>query len=226
MHGYLALVLHAHLPFVRHQEHEQFLEENWLFEAITETYIPLFMVIERLLEDGVDFRLTLSLTPTLASMLLDPLLQSRYLKKLGKTIELTEKELERTRDLPAFHPLARMYHELLVQVREAFVNRYDRNLVSGFERFQQTGKVEVIASAATHGYLPLLSVNESAVRAQIGVGVEHYRQVFGRRPRGFWLPECGFYPGVDRPMVEHGIQYTILQTHGITRADHRPRYGV
>ena len=226
MQGYLALVLHAHLPFVRQQEHEEFLEENWLFEAITETYIPLFLVIERLLEDAVDFRLTFSLTPTLASMLLDPLLQSRYLKKLNKTIELAEKEIDRTRDLPAFHPLARMYHELLVQVRDAFLNRYDKNLVSGFQRFQQTGKVEVIGSAATHGYLPLLSVNESAVRAQIGVGVCHYQQIFGRKPRGFWLPECGYYPGLDRLLVEQGVRYTILETHGVTRADHRPRYGV
>ena len=226
MQGYLALVLHAHLPFVRHQEHEEFLEENWLYEAITETYVPLFLVVERLLADSVDFRLTLSLSPTLASMLLDPLLQSRYLKKLDKTIELAAKEIERTRDDRAFHPLARMYHELLTQVRDAFVNRYDRNLVTGFQRFQQTGKVEVIASAATHGYLPLLAVNESAVRAQIGVGVEHYRQIFGRRPQGFWLPECGYYPGVDGLLGERGIRYTILETHGVTRADHRPRYGV
>jgi len=72
--GYLAIVLHAHLPYVRHPEYEDPLEENWLYEAITETYIPLFLVLENLLQDGIDFRLTVSLTPTLASMLLDPLL--------------------------------------------------------------------------------------------------------------------------------------------------------
>ena len=47
MQGYLSLVLHAHLPFVRHPEHEAFLEESWLFEAITEAYIPLLQVLER-----------------------------------------------------------------------------------------------------------------------------------------------------------------------------------
>ena len=41
MPGYFSIVLHAHLPFVRHPEHEKFLEENWLFEAITETYRAL-----------------------------------------------------------------------------------------------------------------------------------------------------------------------------------------
>ena len=96
MEGYLALVLHAHLPFVRHPEHEEFLEENWLFEAITETYVPLFLVLDRLLEDEIDFRLTISLTPTLGSMLRDPLLQARYLRKLERTIELAEKEVART----------------------------------------------------------------------------------------------------------------------------------
>ena len=66
--GYLAIVLHAHLPYVRHPEHEDFLEEDWLYEAITETYIPLLKVFEGLVNDGVDWRLTMSITPTLASM--------------------------------------------------------------------------------------------------------------------------------------------------------------
>jgi 1,4-alpha-glucan branching enzyme len=226
MEGYLALVLHAHLPYVRHAEHEEFLEESWLFEAITETYIPLFLVMEELIKDGVEFRLTFSVTPTLASMLLDPLLQSRYLRKLERTIELARKEIERTAQQAAFHPLALMYHKLLLEVREAYVERYDRDLTRGLRRFQELGKIEVIASAATHGYLPLLAVNESAVRGQIGVGIRHYEQVFGRKPRGFWLPECGYYPALDRLLVERGIRHTILETHGITRADQRPRYGV
>ena len=224
--GYLALVLHAHLPYVRHPEHVDSLEENWLFEAITETYIPLFLVLEDLLRDEVDFRLTFSVTPTLALMLGDPFLQSRYLRRLESQMELAEKEVARTRTEPQFQPLARMYRSLFARVHEAFVDRYGSNLLNAFRRFQELGKVELIASAATHGYLPLLAVNESAVRTQIRVGAESYRQVFGRRPNGFWLPECGYVPGLDELLAGQGIRYTILETHGITRADQRPRYGV
>jgi len=224
--GYLAIVLHAHLPFVRHPEHEDSLEENWLYEAITETYIPLLLVLDGLVEDGVDFRLTLSISPTLAWMLVDPFLQSRYLNRLERLIELGKKEVKRTKSPPEFNALSHMYHKRLLLVRDAFLNRYDRNLVEAFKRFQELGKVEIIASAATHGYLPLLSLDTSAVRAQIRVGVEHYQQVFGRRPKGFWLPECGYYRGVDELLRAHGIRYTTLETHGITRAESRPRYGV
>ncbi|HTA44750.1 MAG TPA: glycogen synthase GlgA [Bryobacteraceae bacterium] len=226
MEGYLALILHAHLPYVRHLEHKDFLEENWLFEAITETYIPLFLILDDLLSDGIDFRLTISLTPTLASMLLDPPLQARYLKKLERTIELAEKEVDRTASEPDFQALSLLYHQRFLRVHDAFVNRYGRNLVGVLDRFRKTGKVEVIASAATHGYLPLLSVNPSAVRAQVRLGVEHYQQIFGTAPNGFWLPECGYYPGVDEFLCDNRIRYTILETHGITRADHRPNYGV
>jgi 1,4-alpha-glucan branching enzyme len=183
-------------------------------------------VLDGLIEDGVDFRLTLSITPTLAWMLVDPFLQSRYLNRLERLIELGKREVERTKPPSEFSALAHMYHKRLLQVRDAFLNRYDRNLVEAFKRFQELGKVEIIASAATHGYLPLLSVDTSAVRAQIRVGVEHYQQVFGRRPKGFWLPECGYYRGVDELLREHGIRHTILETHGITRAKSRPRYGV
>ena len=224
--GYLAIVLHAHLPYVRHPEHEDSLEENWLYEAVTETYIPLLFVLEGLVEDGVDFRLTLSISPTLASMLVDPFLQSRYLNRLERLIELAEKEIKRTRSSPKFNALAHMYHKRLLQVHGAFLNRYDRNLVQAFSRLQELGKVEIIASAATHGYLPLLSLDKSAVRAQIRVGLEHYQQVFSRSPKGFWLPECGYYSGVDELLREYGIRFTILETHGITRAKSRPKYGV
>ncbi|MBI4004158.1 MAG: DUF1957 domain-containing protein, partial [Candidatus Omnitrophica bacterium] len=61
--GMLALVLHTHLPFIRHPEHPEFLEERWLFEAITETYLPLLERFQRLANDHVPFRLTMSFTP-------------------------------------------------------------------------------------------------------------------------------------------------------------------
>ncbi len=224
--GYLAIVLHAHLPYVRHPEYEDSLEENWLYEAITDTYIPLFLVLENLVQDGVDFRLTLSLTPPLASMLLDPLLQARYVKKIDRRIDLAEKEIARTSGQPGFQHLARMYHRLFLRIRDAFVTRYKCDLVQVLRGFQDSGKVEVIASAATHGYLPLLSLHETALRTQIRVGIEHYERVFGRKPKGFWLPECGYSAAVEVPLREGGIHYTILDTHGITHANPRPRFGV
>src|SRR3989339_1650533 len=140
--GYLALVLHAHLPFVRHPEYEEFLEEDWFYEAITETYIPLLRVFEGLVNDGVDFRITMSITPTLASMFTDPLLQERYLQHLDKLIELTYKELERTRWQPEFNELAKMYNNLFIETRALFVGKYNKNLVGAFKKFQDMGKLE------------------------------------------------------------------------------------
>ncbi len=224
--GYLALILHAHLPFVRHPEHQDSLEENWLYQAITEVYVPLLLVLEALVEDGVDFRLTFSLSPTLLSMLADPWLQSRYLERLERLMRLAEKQTASI-DLEAvFRDLATRYCEQFAQVRNAFLNRWHRDLVQPFRRLQDLGKLEIIASAATHGYLPLLSSNPSAVRSQVDIGLGHYRATFGRTPKGFWLPECGYYPGVDRVLFDRGIRFTILETHGITRAKPRPRYGV
>src|SRR3954453_13703001 len=98
--GQLALILHAHLPFVRHPEHEHFLEEDWLFEAITETYIPLLQMMQRLTDENVPFKLTLSLTPTLCSMLGDPMLRERYVQHVDLLIDLMTRECERNRDHP------------------------------------------------------------------------------------------------------------------------------
>src|SRR4051795_12983350 len=100
MPGHVALILHAHLPFVRHPEHEHFLEEDWLFEAITETYIPLLRMMQRLLHDGVRFKLTMSLTPTLCAMLQDDLLRERYVRHLDLLIDLAGREKEMNRAHP------------------------------------------------------------------------------------------------------------------------------
>ena len=88
MPGHLALILHAHLPFVRHPEHEHFLEEDWFFEAITESYIPLLRMMQRLVDEHVPFKLTMSLTPTLCAMLQDELLCERYVRHLDLLIDL------------------------------------------------------------------------------------------------------------------------------------------
>lgn len=223
--GYLALVLHGHLPFVRHPEHEQFLEEDWLFEAITETYIPLLRVFEGLVRDRVDFRLCMSLTPTLVSMLTDPLLQERYVRHISKLITLSEGEVQRTAGQPAFHDLACMYLGLFRETREFFVSTCNGNLVAAFKRFQDLGKIEIITCAATHAFLPLMP-NQRAVRAQIMTAVEFHARHFGREPRGIWLPECGYYEGLDTILAEAGLRYFFTDSHGIFHATPRPRYGV
>src|ERR1700745_2785761 len=119
--GYLSLVLHAHLPYVRHPEYDDFLEEDWLYEAITETYIPLLEVFDGLERDGVGWRLTMSVTPTLAAMLGDPLLQYRYVRHLDNLLGLLGKKRERTRWQPELHVLARMYCERFQRARQVFV---------------------------------------------------------------------------------------------------------
>ena len=189
--GYLAIVLHAHLPYVRHPEFEDFLEEDWLFEAITETYIPLIRVFQGLERDKINYKVTISLSPTLMSMLMDEHLQSKYVKHLDKLIELSAKEIERTKWEEKFNKLAHMYHNSFWDARRIFVDEYKSNLINAFKRFQDTGNLEVITCGATHGYFPLMEVERVAsVRAQVRVAVNLYEKVFGKKPNGIWLPDA------------------------------------
>jgi 1,4-alpha-glucan branching enzyme len=225
MEGYFSLVLHAHLPFVRHPEHEKFLEESWLFEAITETYLPLLDVFEGWLRDGMETRLTLCLSPTLCSMLRDPLLQERYLRYLNGLIELAEKEVHRTFWDRSFHSLANFYHDRFLRLRNAYFG-YNCDLVGAFRKFQDAGRLEIITTAATHGLLPLLGTNPASLRGQILTARDHYRECFGRDPRGIWLPECAYVDGVEFVLQEANIRWFIIDTHGVLHARPRPRYGV
>lgn len=223
--GYLAMVLHAHLPYVRHLEEDTYLEENWFFEALTESYIPLIDVFDGLIRDNVDFRITISLSPPLICMMTDPMLQHRYLKRLHKLIELAEKEVIRTEGQPEYHRVAQMYLEKFKGIRKTYVDKYRMDLVKAFKQLRDSGKVEIITSCATHGYLPLM-LTKQAVRAQVKTAVDLFVSVFGTGPRGIWLPECGFSPGVDEILKEFGIKYFFVDTHGLLYATPRPYYGV
>lgn len=222
--GYLALVLHAHLPYVRHPEHENFLEERWLFEAITETYIPLIKSFNKLVDEGIPFRLTFSMSPPLVSMLSDNLLQHRYINHLNKTIELAEKEIQRTRGT-SFQNIAEMYRDMLYETRYIFCDIYNRNIVTAFKRLGNLGRLEITTCAATHGFLPLMMINPNAVRAQVGIAVKTHTRHFGEPPRGIWLPECAYTAGIDDILKEFGLKFFFTDTHGILYASHRPRYG-
>ena len=223
--AYLAVVLHAHLPFVHHPEHERFLEEDWLFEAMTETYIPLLEAWGRLRRDGVPFRVTLSVTPALLEMLASPLLRQRYLRYLDQRIDLAGKETGRGRRSDMERELARHYLERFQAARDLFQRRYRDNLIGAFREFQDAGCLEVLASAATHGFLPLMLM-PNAVRAQVEVGVATVARHLGRRPRGFWLPECAFRPGIDQVLADAGIEYFLVDAHGLLNGFPAPACGV
>ena len=222
--GYLALVLHAHLPFVRHPEDPTVMEEQWLYEGITGTYLPLMQMFEGLVADGVPYRCTVSLSAPLITMLTDDLLKERYARHLDRLIELSEKELARTRPEPHYHRLAQMYWDRFQSIRHTW-RSHDGNLVRAFRRLQEAGRVEVITSTATHAFFPLLDRNWAALRAQVHVAADLYERHFGCRPRGMWLGECGYVPGVDELLREAAIRYFFVDTHGILMADRAPVYG-
>ncbi len=223
--GFLSLVLHAHLPFVRHPEHADMMEERWLFEAVTETYIPLLEIFGKLVADGVKFRITMSLTPPLLNMLADSLLIERYSRHLAKLEELAASEVDRTRWQHEFHATALMYRERFRRIRSIF-SGCGGNLISLFKKYQDLGVLEIITCCATHGFLPLLSDFRPAVKAQIEMAVRDYQKHFSRSPRGIWLAECAYSPGDDEILKEFGIKYFFTDTHGLLFAEPRPLYGV
>lgn len=223
--SFSAIVLHAHLPYVRHPEHRRFHEELWLFEAISETYLPLISMLERLAEDGMRHCLTLSLSPTLLTMLDDPLLKARYQAHLQRLGALVREETRRLRKDAGFGPVARFYRQRIEAIRKQW-EAHNGDLISAFSALRAQGVVELITSAATHAYLPLLRSDPASIRAQLQLGAQTFRRFFGVPAEGVWLPECGYFPGLEDEVGRAGFRYFFVDSHGIEQAAPRPRYGV
>lgn len=216
---------------MRHPEHARFLEENWLFEAMTETYVPLLLMLSRLEEEGLEFQFALGLTPCLAAMLRDALLQKRYVAYLERTIQLADDDIGRNKAKgdARREGLARFYRDRLREIENAYVNFWKGDVVGAFRHFQDRGFIEIMASAATHGLLPVLldgadagatsAPSRLAAKAQIQIGCQYYRECFGRDPRGFWLPECAYTPGLEPLLHEAGVRWFVVEAHGLYHAD-------
>jgi 1,4-alpha-glucan branching enzyme len=224
-YGYLALVLHAHLPFVRHPEHARHLEERWLYEALIECYLPLLEAFDRMADEGVSFALTMSITPPLAAMLKDELLRQRFHEHLARAQRLAEQEVHRLRGDSRFGPVASFYAEHLHAMRGVW-DRHGGDVVAGLVRHWDAGRLELLTCSATHCYLPGMVPAREGIRPQLELGVQGFERLVGRRPRGAWLAECAYHPTFDEEIARAGIRFTILETHGITHARPRPPWGV
>ena len=219
------LVLHAHLPYVRHLEYPKFLEENWLFESLNESYIPILRVLKELSDENVPYRISMCFSSTLLTMLSDEPLQERFVDYMNLRIELGEKEVKRTESEDTeCHDMA-MHYLAECQKNLEVYESYDRNIISGFKRLSDNGNIELIASAATHAYLPLYKDYPTAIEAQVVMGLKTHQRIFGEKAKGFWLPECGYYPGLDEVLARNGVEWCQLASQSVITSQDKSLYG-
>lgn len=210
INGSTAIVLNAHLPFVRQPDYCSFIEERWLFEALSETYLPLLRMFSHLDADHVPWKLTMAFSPTLLTMFSDELIQSRYIAWLNKQIELGKKEQERTQHATEMHNLAVMYTELYERALDDFAVLYGKNIISAFDYYYKKGRLELMVGAATGAFLPLYKQYQSAINAQVEAAIQVFRSVFSMIPNGFWVPHLGWYPELDKVLSSYSFDYTIV----------------
>jgi 1,4-alpha-glucan branching enzyme len=230
--GYFILALHSHIPYVigqRDWPHGM----SWLYEAAVETYLPLLNAFYDLEEEGLSPKVTLSLTPVLCEQLSHPSFAPGLLNYINHVISLARQNAEDFKKFGDNHKayLAGWWVEFYTKMAEQFELRFKKDLISAFKTLQDNGSIEIMTSAATHGYLPLLGYDE-CVSGQIKQGVQSYRRHFGRPPAGIWLPECAYRPGykwsfpvheqrkrarmrkgLEEFLIEADIKYFIIDAH-------------
>jgi len=227
--GAFTFVLHTHLPYARLAGRWPHGEE-WIHEAALETYIPLLQTLYDLKESGVFFHLTLGITPVLAEQLADPDILQHLEHYLDDRIAAAERDVAYFSAPESSDPyllnLARTYQQDYLNIKTAFIRRFNRDLIGGFRRLQDEGLIEIITSAATHAYLPLLS-QDSSINAQLKTAIASYERLFGRKPRAIWLPECAYRPayitedgrsrpGIESFLAQNGLTLFFSETHTIT----------
>ncbi len=229
MPGIFSLMLHCHIPYCR-KSGVWPAGEEWLFEAMNETYIPLLRVLRGFQMDGLRPGIMIGVVPILAEQLADPYMKQRFVEYLEDKIRRAEQDCRRFQGNSENLRIAEYWIGRLQSNFHAFNHFFYQDILGTLKWLQEEGVIEVLTSAATHGFLPLLE-QDSSVFSQIHIGVETYRKYFGRHPRGFWLPECAYRPaqwigggikrerkGIDQWLADEGLTYFFVEGVGLTRA--------
>ena len=223
--GAFTFVLHSHLPYCRRAGRWPHGEE-WIHEAASETYLPLIDALRGLQRDGVPVHLTLGLTPVLVEQIADRLVLENLVDFMTERRDVAIADIRRfEREGEAERAaVARWYRDRYEHLLRLLNDELHGDIVGAFRALQDAEVIEIATSAATHGYLPLLS-RDSTIRAQIGAGVRAYERHFGRAPRSIWLPECayrpayhtevGVRPGLEAFLAEAGLRVFFVETHTI-----------
>ena len=175
--GKIHLLLHAHLPFVREPEFDRFLEENWFFEAMAETYLPLIQMLWRLQEKGVPGTLNLSVSSSLIAMMTDRLLLDRFTEHLHRQLKLLEKERTRARGDEALSEVVDFYYRRQLALISTWEGPCDMEIVPVLKELEERGKLTLITCVGTHPFLPAYQSDLAAIRLQLGVARPQIRRI-------------------------------------------------
>jgi 1,4-alpha-glucan branching enzyme len=209
------LTLHSHLPWVLH--HGRWPHgSDWICEAALDSYLPLVAMLEELEQEKIAPALTLGITPILAAQFAHPSFREEldtYFAHRLKTLEEAPESLRQTGDAHLI-PVAAFWKNHVLMLKATW-ERIGKDLIAAFRRQALMGRIELISSAATHGFLPLLSRDES-IRFQLLVGRAEHARHFGDLPRGCWVPECAYRPAgpwQPIPAATHRLMRAGIEDH-------------
>ncbi|HZI99161.1 MAG TPA: 1,4-alpha-glucan branching protein domain-containing protein [Gemmatimonadaceae bacterium] len=223
------LGLHSHLPYVLN--HGRWPHgSDWISEAAVDTYLPLIDSLTALADEDIAAPVTLGITPILANQLASPVFEAELRQFLNQRLEACNEAESAMRNTYDAHliPVVQFWRERFTRLLELY-DALDADIIGAFSRLQDDGRLELITSAATHGFLPLLQRDES-IRFQLTVGQDEHERLFGSRAAGLWMPECAYRPagawqplpsarayrhraGLEAHLVEHDVRFVFVDAH-------------
>ena len=222
----LVINIVAHSPYIRHIDGCDIFRNNILFSAISDIYLPLLNMFADLESEGIPFKVNMVVTPTLCTMLADPVIQQQYIEWLEKIVTLGEAEAAKYDSNDYRKKLAEKYMNQAKQNLKDFQETFNQDILSKIKYYMNHGNIELMATAATYSFLPHYVDMPEAVQAQIETGMQIHKTYFGIVQEGFWLPYMGYVPGLERIIRPYGFNYAIVDTHSLLFADPIPAAGI
>jgi len=222
----IALTINCEKPFIRHIDDEHISQNNTLFNAISNTYLPLLNMFADLEAEGIPFKVNLILSPTLCEMLADPVIQQQYIEWLDKLISLGNAEVQKHSDNQAKKEVAEEILNKVIQNKRDFQEVLNQDILSKFAYYARRGNIELLGTTATSVFIPHYADIPEVISAQIETGLQVHKKYFSLAPEGFYLPYLAYNPGIEFVLRSYGFSYTIIDTNSLLFAEPQPENGI
>ena len=197
---------------------------EWALRNCLDSWMPLLMVFRNLANEGVDFQVSLDISPPVAYMISHPRFKdylSRFLARLMRHTKAQIALMKARLEPPAYIWAAQKYLDQLTNLDHFYHQVIHKDMIGAFRSLELSGFLEISTCTLTHGMPACLESMPDSLDAQIALAARSHHRIFGDRPRGIWLAENSCFPGVDGWLEKEGLHYYFVEAEAVLGASAR-----
>lgn len=198
---------------------------EWIMKNCLDSWLPLLRVFKNLAAEGVDYQVSLDITPPVAYTLSSTRFKdyfSRYLLRVQAHAKSQIALMKSCQHSPDYIWGAERYLADVEAIDRFYNIDIQKDMIGAFRQLEMWGFLELSTCTATHGMAAELEATPDSLDAQFTLAARSHHRIFGDRPKGIWLAENSYFPGVEKVMEKEDLHYCFVEAEAVLCGSNTP----